>query len=255
MDTIKITENMVSGIGSPKDAGYLTNLYPTIPIAVLEVHGEAMKLKMDRFREPNENSGTFNFEVYAGNTIVAKGEARFALKALSPISVITASITTPAESQAVECFVRKCIMCLNEFNYAEWKSGVYAKPKRKNKTCGKPKTVRTYNIVIPESAESNTEPLSNAQLFEMLRNENKTILAKNAKKSRHSDDSNSDSDNDAGSKNRDTIIKNARPYVRRTAAWYVRGHYDHHGHYHQFYFAQSRIAVNSNYADFRVPTK
>lgn len=255
MDTIKITENMVNGIGRPKDARYLTNMYPTIPIAVFEIYGETMQLKMDRFREPDEDSGIFNFEVSAGNTIMAKGEAQFALKALSPISVTIASITAHAESQAVECFVRKCIMCLNEFNYTEWKSEVYAKSKRKNKTCGKSKTGRTYRIIIPKSAESNTEPLSNVQLFEMLRHENKTILAKNVKKSRHYDDNSSDSNNDAEPKNGDTIIKDVRPYVRRTAAWYVRGHYDHHGHYHQFYFAQSKIAVNSDYADFRAPIK
>lgn len=97
--------------------------------------------------------------------------------------------------------------------------------------------------------------ICHAQLFEMLRNENKTILARNAKKPRHYDDGSSDSSNDAGQKNGDTVIKDARPYVRRTAAWYVRGHYDRHGHYHQFYFAQSKIAVNSDYADFRVPAK
>lgn len=250
MDTIQMTKTMVKGLGKQKKAGYSCNLHPTIPVAILEVHGESMKLKMDCFSESG-NTGRISFEILREFDCIALGKAEFLLDETEIRKVQFESITDISETGTVDGFVRKCILLLNEFNYIEWQNEVCGTKGIGDKSDGgKVKTKRTYYI-DPALKAGDSQPLETEEdMMEMLRSEEKSFSAERKHPPKKTPKV-TPPENGVGTV--ELTVKDVRTYLRRTRAWYVRGHYDHHGKYHKFHFATSAIPIGKNYADYRKP--
>lgn len=249
MDTIKMTESMINGLGKPKDARYQTNLQPTVPIAIIEVHGELMNLKMDCFSKHDEAAGSFAFEVLDGIKTIASGKAEFSLNTTDIKSVCFSNVANDAEQDVISSFVTKCILLLNEFNYAEWKNKVLKRGGKRNTV--KFNTKKNYKIDISKAALLKVKATTTDDLLEMLRNEKRSFKVEKKISSRAETDQAQSPTEKMGDNNEQDNEK-PRSYIRRTASWYVRGQYDQYGHYHPFKFKISKIPVGEDYADYRV---
>lgn len=252
MDTIKITKDMVDGLEKQKDSGYQKNFQPTVPIAVVIVDGESLRLKMDHFSTSGD-VGNISFEVTDNDASIASGRAAFLLNREDIREIRFSSAVK--EKDRIYRFVRKCILLLNEFNYIEWQNKVRRKSGAGRKHGSVQKAIRKYRISPQsEAAGLDLSSLTEKELLEMLRSEKKSFGAENeGSYAGKSPDGTAISENNADSGSNEMIMENTRSYVRHTAAWYVRGHYDRYGRYHQFHFAKSKIAVGTDYAGCRVP--
>lgn len=237
MDKIQISKSMVIGRGETKDAGYQTNLRPAVPIAIIQIYGEKLRLRMDYFKRHDGDIGSFAFEVLDGNRSIASGNAEFLLGSEEIKGIQFNAVSDVPNLDNMEKFVEKCIFLLNEFNYAEWLEKMNEK---ENGGDGNSSTAakgrKTYRI-IPKAEAANKLPVFEAELLEALRNEDKAFPACNK-------------DNQPANK---TLANGVRSYVRRTTTWYSRGYYDRHGRYHPFRFKRSQIAAGEDYAKYRVP--
>lgn len=175
----------------------------------------------------------------------------FKIVIISILNILRDSIADDMEENAVDGFVRKCILLLDEFNYIEWQNQTCRAKRNGGKSGGvKVSGKRNYRIDPVLRAGQVLNLMSEKELMAMLRHEEKSFSSERKISSGKSPEDESWGE---GTDTGEHTVQNTRSYVRRTNAWYVRGHYDHHGRYHRFRFATSVLPVGEDYLDYRKP--
>ncbi len=252
MKNIRVTKAVVNNLGTKKDEQFEPNFQPMYPIARLNLYGETKKLEFDRFIK-NNCSGKFRFKITEDGNESVTGIVIFSME---NGDVLQCQFDKKIKDTAVILlFLKKSILIFNELNYADWKN---ATTKRNRKGSGdtnkiviteKPK----YHIELPSAAYNQTNK-SEEELFEMLRNNTGSLTIKCSQNNKKPKETTKNEDENKGRKQiiKIEVQKTVRIYTRHKEVWFIRGHYDHYGHYHPFSFAHSKIAVGQDYSKYRV---